>query len=87
MSDNSDSKENSLSSFFNNDSSESLSNTLDHQLDLLEQKLNDAEDSKSRISKKSLKPIVHNGYTLDINIDTFKTTVCEHFCFVIKIHF
>jgi hypothetical protein len=33
------------------------------------------EKMRSIRSKKSMKPIVHNGYTLDINIDMFKSTV------------
>jgi hypothetical protein len=77
--DSEDSMSNSRSNeelFSENDSSERFSNSLVDQLDLLEKKMKQAENLGFRINKKSMKPIVHNGYTLDINIDTFKSTVC-----------
>ena len=71
------SNDGSFQSSLENDSSEQFSNSIEDQLDLLEQQMRQAENIGSKISKKSMKPIVHNGYTLDVNIDSFKTTVCK----------
>ncbi len=82
-----DSNEENLSDLIKNDSSEvTETNSIEEQLEFLEKKMKEVEQLKSSTKMKKstmMKPIVHNGYTLDINIDAFKSTVSASLNFLL----